>query len=127
MANFIDCTTNGFSFETLVASLFSKDVITGQVCFRVCVKTAGENCNVIPCTTKDDFVELFNQSLELGADGMPVLRVVVGLHSRGARLEPAQNCGEENSADLIARQAFICDTNGDVCFALASICPILEN
>lgn len=123
MANFIDCTTNNFTFETLVASLFSKESLTGQVYFRICIKSAGQDCNVIPCSSKDDFVELFNQSLELGADGFPVLRVVLVSYSRGEGLEPAQNCGEENSTELIARQSFICDSDGNVALAVASICP----
>ena len=123
--NFIDCTTNSFGLPTLLASLFAEQMTlalteTGQYAFRVVTKTAGDS-GVIACNTKDDFVELFHQALEMADDNKPALRVVITDRANGASLKDVPNCTDYESIGLMARNAFIYDSDGNVAINLANI------
>jgi len=123
--NFIDCTTNSFGMPTLLASLFAEVMNiallgTGQYAFRVVTKTAGDS-GVIVCNTKDDFVELFHQALEMADDNKPALRVVITDRANGVSLKDVPDCTDYESIGLFARNTFIYDSDGNVAFNLANI------
>ena len=118
MADFITCTTNSFTFETLLRALFAQ--ADGFGYFRVVTKTAAEEAP-ITCDTNDDFVELFNQALELCDDGFPALRICVTVFLDTSALSNADECDMYKSLDLMTRMTFVYTTEGDVALNLASI------
>jgi hypothetical protein len=123
MADFVDCTTNNFDFWTLLQSCFAKDVTSGHVYFRVCPCTEDtRDLDPIECLNADDFVQLFNRSLVLGADGRPALRVAVDFYHDGEGLEDAQFCAMENGIDLQSRLVFTYCNDGGVALRMADIC-----
>lgn len=129
MTDFISCTRNesyGFTFETVLASLFAEEqnialAETGQYAFRIVEKTADRDAEVIACKDKDDFVELFMQSIDLADDLKPALRVVITDRANGAALEDVPNCTDHEDIRLLARNTFIMTTDGEVAVNLANI------
>jgi len=128
MANFITCAQklNGFPIEVLLAALFAEEqnialAETGQYAFRIVSKTADRDTEAISCDTKQSFMELFHQALDLADDGKPALRVVITDRADGAALEDVPNCGDYESLELFARNAFIMTSDGEVAVNLANI------
>ena len=126
MANFIDCTTNSFSFLTILASLFAEEqnlalAETGQYGLRIVEKTADRDEEPISCNSKDSFMELFRQAIDLADDSKPALRVVITDRADGASLQDVPNCGDYESLELFARNAFIVTTDGEIAFNLENI------
>lgn len=126
MANFVDCTSNGFGFLTLLAALFAEEqnialAETGQYAFRIVEKEADRDAEPIACNSKDTFIELFHQALDLADDSKPALRVVITDRSDGAALEDVPNCTDYESLELMARNTFIVTTDGEIAVNLANI------
>ena len=122
MADFTTCATNNISFETLLAALFAKTA-TPAYGLRINLSLV-DTLNPIACTTHDDFVQLFRQSLYLCDDGLPCLRVLTydAEYCPGGvdadTLSPAKECASDMSLDLIMRKSFAYDANGDVGFVV---------
>lgn len=126
MANFTDCNTNSFSLETLLYALFAEEqnialAETGQYAIRIVEKTADRNSDAITCDSKDTWEELFRRAIDLADDNKPALRVVITNRSDGTALEDVPNCGDYESLELLARNAFIMTTDGEVALNLANI------
>ena len=126
MANFVDCTSNGFGWMTLLAALFAEEqnialAETGQYAFRIVEKTADRTATVIECKDKDTFLELFHQALDLASDGKPALRVVITDRVDGAALEDVPNCTDYESLELFGRNTFIMTSDDEVALNLANI------
>ena len=126
MANFVDCTSNGFGWQTLLAALFAEEqnialAETGQYAFRIVEKNADRDAEPISCNSKDSFLELFHQALELAEDDKPALRVVITDRQSGYALEDVPNCTDYEDLELFARNAFIVTTDGDIAVNLANI------
>lgn len=126
MADFVDCTTNGFGWQTLLAALFAEEqnialTETGQYAFRISEQTADRDAEPISCNTKDDFLTLFHRALDLASDEKPALRVVITDRQSGYALEDVPNCTDYESLALFARNTFIMTTDGEVALNLANI------
>ena len=126
MADFVDCTSNGFGWMTLLAALFAEEqnlalVGTGQYAFRIVEKTADRDAEVIACTDKDTFMELFHRALDLADDAKPALRVVITDREDGASLIDVPNCADQEDLVLKARNLFIMTDEDEVAVNLANI------
>ena len=126
MANFVDCSSNGFGWLSLLSALFAEEqnlalAETGQYAFRIVQKTADRDTEAIDCNSHDTFIELFHRALHTADDGKPALRVVITDRANGASLEDVPNCGDYEGLDLLARQTFIMTTDGEVALNLANI------
>lgn len=126
MANFVDCNTNSFSMLTLLAALFAEEqnlalAETGQYAFRIVQKSAARDSAPISCATKDSFVELFRQAIDLADDNKPALRVVITDRADGAALEDVPNCTDYEDLELFARNCFIVTTDDEIAVNLANI------
>jgi hypothetical protein len=78
MADFIDCTTNGFSLDTILGSMFSEITTAREplVGFRVAVYT-GHAATPLTCDNYETWQDLFKQALELDGEGNATLRVLL--------------------------------------------------
>ena len=126
MSDFVDCTSNGFGWLTILAALFAEEqnlalAETGQYAFRIVQKEADRDTEAISCDTKDTFIELFHRAIETADDGKPALRVVITDRADGAALEDVPNCGDYEGLDQLARNTFIMTSDGEVAVNLANI------
>ena len=126
MADFVDCTSNGFGWMTLLAALFAEEqnialAETGQYAFRIVEKTADRDAEVIACTDKDTFIELFHRALDTADDDKPALRVVITDRANGAALEDVPNSADQEDLILKARNLFIMTDEDEVAVNLANI------
>lgn len=120
MANYIDCSTKAFAKNSLVRALFNTVDADGTYGIRVASKTKLEG-GVITCATKDNFMQLFLQALELGDDGIVTLRICVTDFADGAGLSSADDCDTYKSFDLLSRLAFVETTDNEVALSLLNI------
>ena len=126
MANFVDCGTNSFDFHTYANAILAEEqnlalAETGQYAIRIVEVTADRDTEVITCNTHDSLFDLFKQALYIADDGKPALRVVITNRANGAALEDVPNCGDYEDLELMLRQAFIRDTDGEIALNLANI------
>lgn len=126
MADLITCSNlSVFTWDDILRALFSEEVTlalagTGQYAFRIVQKTAGDG-DVIACSDKDTFKELFFRSIEIADDNKAALRVVITDRANGASLRDVPQCVNHEGLELMARLSFIYDSNGDVAVNLANI------
>lgn len=126
MADFVDCTSNGFGWQTILAALFAEEVNlalagTGQYAFRIVQKTADRDTEPISCSTKESFLELFHMSIDMADDSKPALRVVITDRANGASLQDVPTCGDYEDLEFFARNSFIVTTDGEYAVNLANI------
>lgn len=115
MANYIDCVKTGFSFESILQSMFayqndSQPRIAG---FRI--EIIEDTFEYLPeCDRYESWQDLFREALDVGDDGLPMLRVVFsGIE------ESAPICEDWQTTENLMRQSFVrLDTSGEVALLL---------
>lgn len=115
MANYITCAKQGFSFDSILMSMFSyvEHEDDGILGFRVSPQTGA--FEYLPeCDRYESWKDLFREALELGDDGYAYLRIVSATTDA-----IAPTCTNWQTVDQLMRQSFVRMTeSGDVALVL---------
>lgn len=114
---YINCERAGFSFESILQSMFAYDGDTLPRIAGLRVLVYDDTYSYLPeCDRFEDWKDLFREALDIGADGLPVLRLVYGTIS-----ETAPDCEDWQTVNNLARMAFVkLDTTDEVALLLLS-------
>jgi len=120
MAEFTDCSTNSYVFDTLLRALFGITDADGTYGIRIIAKDKLEG-GVITCATKDNLDQLFRKAIGTADDGYPALNVCSTEFADGAGLSFADECGVVKPLDLLKRLSFVECTDGEIGLNLLNI------
>ncbi len=120
MARYIDCDTKDYAFLTLLRGLYAEVDADGLFGLRVVQATKAEG-GVIKCTSKDSFLQLFRQAIDLADDAKPALRICIDDFANGAGLSDANECDSFKSMELLSRLVFVYTTEDEVAVSLLNI------
>lgn len=114
MADFITCDTAGFSVNTILASMFSELDSNANICgFRIINETGATFEEFLECQSYDSWEELFKLALEIDANGMAALRIII---SSDANSIPS--CGSDDPMENMLRRSFVKLDDGSIALLL---------
>ncbi|MDV7391993.1 hypothetical protein RZS08_11585, partial [Arthrospira platensis SPKY1] len=103
MTAWTDCINNSYGFDTLLQALLNQYTEnTNLKAFRIHVVSVSDSDEVITCSSRDTWFELFRQALVLESDGEVSLAVAINTQD----FESLSNCGVNESLDELLRMSF---------------------